>query len=113
MTPLSRVSTLCVVLVQPQAPARQVITPGASWEGEIRRDRVFLKDLGPVPGTARLAFAMSPRVKVCGITSREDLRAALDGGADALGFLVGQAHPSPDFVSSDLARELLRFVPPF
>jgi phosphoribosylanthranilate isomerase len=53
------------------------------------------------------------RTKICGITCAPDLSAALNGGADAVGFLVGQKHPSRDFISVELAKGLLWLVPPF
>jgi phosphoribosylanthranilate isomerase len=56
---------------------------------------------------------MLPRVKVCGIRAPADLRVALDGGVDAIGVLLGQVHPSTDFISPALARDLLGLVPPF
>jgi phosphoribosylanthranilate isomerase len=56
---------------------------------------------------------MRPRVKICGIRDYADLTAALDAGADAVGFLVGQLHPSTDFVELSLARQLAQAVPPF
>lgn len=54
-----------------------------------------------------------PRVKICGIVDMRDLTTALDGGADAVGFLVGQKHPSQDFIDPKLARDLAHSVPPF
>jgi len=51
------------------------------------------------------------RVKICGITRRCDLEAALDAGADAIGFVFYP--PSPRCLSTGLARELARAVPPF
>jgi phosphoribosylanthranilate isomerase len=56
---------------------------------------------------------MFPRVKVCGITNTADLDAALEAGVDAVGFLVGQVHPSPDFIPPEAARGLIESVPPF
>ncbi len=56
---------------------------------------------------------MLPRVKICGITSAKDLKAAIDGGTDAVGFLVGQIHPSTDFIDPVLACELAESLPPF
>ena len=44
------------------------------------------------------------RIKICGITNRDDARAAIDYGADALGF-IGVAE-SPRFVSQDTVRQI-------
>jgi len=52
------------------------------------------------------------RVKVCGITRKEDLDAAATAGADALGFVVGVAS-SPRNLSLTDAEKLIRQVPPF
>jgi phosphoribosylanthranilate isomerase len=46
---------------------------------------------------------------MCGFTRPEDVRAAVDAGADALGFVLT---PSPRRVSPSLARALVRDVPP-
>ncbi len=51
------------------------------------------------------------RVKICGITRPEDVTAAVDAGADAIG-LVFYA-PSPRSVSIEQAEELCCLVPPF
>lgn len=48
-------------------------------------------------------------VKICGITSAEDLEAAVDAGADALGFNFWPR--SPRFITMDAAAELVRAVP--
>lgn len=53
------------------------------------------------------------RVKICGIRCRDDALAAAELGADAVGVLVGQSHPSPDFVSAPEARAILAALPPF
>ena len=37
---------------------------------------------------------------------------AAELGADAIGFLVGQKHKSPDFISATLARDISRALPP-
>jgi phosphoribosylanthranilate isomerase len=52
------------------------------------------------------------RVKICGITRKEDLDAAAVAGADAVGFVVGVAS-SPRNVSVSEAEKLIRQVPPF
>ena len=52
------------------------------------------------------------RVKVCGITNKEDLKAAVDAGVDALGFVV-DVPESPRNVSVDRAQNLVKAVPPF
>ncbi len=46
----------------------------------------------------------SVRVKICGMTRAEDVRAALRHGADAIGLVFYE--PSPRYVSIELAREL-------
>jgi phosphoribosylanthranilate isomerase len=52
------------------------------------------------------------RVKICGITRKEDLDAAAVTGADAVGFVVGVAS-SPRNLSLSEAEKLIRQVPPF
>jgi phosphoribosylanthranilate isomerase len=51
------------------------------------------------------------RIKICGITRAEDLTAAVQAGADALGFVFYP--PSPRFVPADQACRLAERVPPF
>ena len=51
------------------------------------------------------------RIKICGITREEDLRAAAELGADALGFVFYP--PSPRFIDNDRAAMLARAIPPF
>lgn len=53
------------------------------------------------------------RIKICGITSVEDLELCLEAGADALGFVVDHPAPVPWNLSAQRARELARRVPPF
>jgi phosphoribosylanthranilate isomerase len=50
-------------------------------------------------------------VKICGITSAEDARAAVDAGADALGFVFW--HMSPRKVDPARAAAITRELPPF
>ena len=52
------------------------------------------------------------RVKICGITRKEDLDAATSAGADAVGFVVGTT-ASPRNISLEKAEKLIRQVPPF
>ncbi len=54
----------------------------------------------------------SVRVKICGITRKEDLAVAVDAGADAVGFLVG-VPASPRNLTPERAETLLRHVPVF
>ena len=51
------------------------------------------------------------RIKICGLTREEDVRAAVSAGADAIGFVFYP--PSPRFVSFERAAELARLIPPF
>ena len=50
-------------------------------------------------------------VKVCGVTSREDARAAVAAGADAIGFVFWPR--SPRAVDADTARAIAAALPPF
>lgn len=51
------------------------------------------------------------RIKICGLTRNEDVRAAVAAGADALGFVF---YPkSPRYVTPDAAASLMAAVPPF
>jgi phosphoribosylanthranilate isomerase len=51
------------------------------------------------------------RIKICGITREQDLHAAVDAGADALGFVF---YPkSPRYVTPARYAELARALPPF
>jgi phosphoribosylanthranilate isomerase len=51
------------------------------------------------------------RVKICGITNLEDALAAVEGGADAIGFVFHP--PSPRFVRWETVRAITRVLPPF
>ncbi|MCX2934841.1 phosphoribosylanthranilate isomerase [Mycobacterium sp. CVI_P3] len=53
------------------------------------------------------------RVKICGVRRIDDARAAVEYGADALGFLVGQQHHSPDFLDASDAAAIVAALPPF
>jgi phosphoribosylanthranilate isomerase len=54
---------------------------------------------------------MAVRVKICGITRPQDLHAACDAGADALGFVFYEK--SPRHLTPEAAAALLRELPPF
>jgi phosphoribosylanthranilate isomerase len=51
------------------------------------------------------------RVKICGLTREQDVDAAVEAGADAVGFVLYDK--SPRFVTRERAAELARRLPPF
>jgi phosphoribosylanthranilate isomerase len=51
------------------------------------------------------------RVKICGITSREDAWAAVEAGADALGFIFVSG--TPRWIEPDAAAAIVVEMPPF
>jgi phosphoribosylanthranilate isomerase len=51
------------------------------------------------------------RIKICGLTRREDVELAVALGADALGFVLWPG--SPRFVAPALLRQLTEGLPPF
>jgi phosphoribosylanthranilate isomerase len=51
------------------------------------------------------------RIKICGITRLEDVRACVQAGADALGFVFYP--PSPRYVTAAQAGALIAALPPF
>ena len=53
------------------------------------------------------------RVKICGIKSVKDAKKSIEYGADAIGLLVGKIYASKDFISKELAKQIVDSVPPF
>ena len=51
------------------------------------------------------------RIKICGITREQDLDAAVQAGADAVGFVLYDK--SPRYVTPERASELAQRLPPF
>jgi len=53
------------------------------------------------------------RAKICGVTGREDLRTAVEAGADAVGLLVDVPVDSPREIAPEVAADLAAAAPPF
>ena len=70
-----------------------------------------MPDLSQTPATSVPSRPRRSRVKICGLTRAEDVRAAAAAGADAVGFVF---HPtSPRAVGIAQARDLCAELPPF
>lgn len=51
------------------------------------------------------------KIKICGITNKEDALNVVNLGADALGFIFHE--PSPRYISPEIVEEISLFLPPF
>jgi phosphoribosylanthranilate isomerase len=56
-------------------------------------------------------LALRTRIKICGLTREQDVDAAVEAGADAIGLVLYP--PSPRCVSAERAAQLARRLPPF
>src|SRR4051812_332986 len=54
---------------------------------------------------------MDLKVKICGITNLEDATAAVEAGADALGFMFYE--PSPRHVEAERVAKIVQQLPPW
>lgn len=63
-----------------------------------------------LPSTAEIELPVSIRIKICGITTLEDATAAVDAGADALGFVFYEG--SPRCVRPETVRHIAMNLPP-
>jgi phosphoribosylanthranilate isomerase len=59
----------------------------------------------------RQSYLMNTKVKICGITTVEDALAAVEAGADALGFMFYE--PSPRHLTIPAAAQIIGELPPF
>ncbi len=53
------------------------------------------------------------KIKICGIKNKEDALLCVNNGANAIEMLVGQKHFSTDFISKEIAKEIVDVLPPF
>ena len=60
--------------------------------------------------SCRLIVSVDVKVKICGVTSVGDARAAVAAGADAVGLMFYAR--SPRYISMEVAREIAQTLPP-
>jgi phosphoribosylanthranilate isomerase len=72
---------------------------------------VATRHLPLLPCLGRLVMHNRTRVKICGLTCEADVDAAVEAGADALGFVLWTG--SPRHVSAGRAAALAQRLPPF
>ena len=58
-----------------------------------------------------MSITARTRIKICGLTREQDVDAAVEAGADAVGFVLYPA--SPRAISAERARQLAERLPPF
>ena len=51
------------------------------------------------------------KVKICGNRSIDEVRMAVEAGADAVGLLVGIRHDTEDSLEPEIARDIVRQTP--
>lgn len=57
--------------------------------------------------------SMKIKIQIAGIRSVDDALECVKNGVDAIGLLVGQSRNSEDFISRELAREIVKALPPY
>lgn len=56
---------------------------------------------------------MQVKVQIAGIRTVQDAMECVKNNVDAIGLLVGQSHSSEDFITKQLAREIVQALPPY
>ena len=56
---------------------------------------------------------MKVKVQIAGIRTLNDALECVKNGVDSVGLLVGQSHTSADFISKELARQIVKALPPY
>lgn len=56
-------------------------------------------------------MAVRTRIKICGMTRKEEVAAVAAAGVDAVGFIF--AEESPRYINPEKARDIIRRLPPF